>query len=226
MSAGSRLGPLKRRCLADAACALACVMSTLPATADEATTTASSRNPNARVSASADLDFILNIGKFLYFRVGTGAFPTPSATIDTVSFTVAPVIPGGGVTPSGSGNNVAVDWNGAAPGASVAGSNTALPVEVRCNGGPVSIRAMVSAPLASGASTIPMSQIAVASSDANLPAPPLPAAGTGPAVDVASTGFGNLVTVRNAVWTFSYAPVTLPAAGNYSGQISFTASTP
>lgn len=198
----------------------------LPAAADQATTTAGGGNPNARVSASADLDFILNIGKFLFFRVGTGAFPTPGATVDTVSFTVAPVIPGAGITPSGSGNNVAVDWNGAAPGASVTGANTTLPVEVRCNGGQVSIRAAVVTPLASGANTIPLSQILVSSSDANLPAPLVPDAGTGPAVNVTATSFGNLVTVRNANWTFTYSPVSLPIAGDYTGQINFTASTP
>jgi hypothetical protein len=42
---------------------------------------------------------------------------------------------------------------------------------------------------------------------------------------VTGTSFSNLVTIRNANWTFSYAPVA-PAAGNYTGQVTFTASVP
>jgi len=176
-------------------------------------------------TSSASLDFVLNIGKFIFFRIGTGAFPTASGTVDTVAFSVAPAIPAGGVAPV-TGNGTAVAWNGAGPALSATGANTVLPVEVRSNAGPINIKAAATLPLSSGAHTIPLSQISVSSSDANLPAPPIPDTGTGAAVNVTGTAFSNLVTVRSANWTFSYTPLTSPIAGVYTGQISFTASSP
>jgi hypothetical protein len=158
-------------------------------------------------TSSASLDFVLNIGKFIFFRIGTGA------------------IPAGGVAPV-TGNGTAVAWSGAGPALSATGANTVLPVEVRSNAGPINIKAAATLPLSSGAHTIPLSQISVSSSDANLPAPPIPDTGTGAAVNVTGTAFSNLVTVRSANWTFSYTPLTSPIAGVYTGQISFTASSP
>lgn len=201
------------------------IMTTQPVLADQATTTAPSKSPNSAVSASADLDFILNIGKFLFFRVGTGSFPTSSGTVDTVSFSVAPTIPAVNVVPV-TGNNTAVNWNGALPGFSVTSPNATLPVEVRSNAGQISIRANVISALTSGANAIPLSQIVVSSSDTNLPAPLVPNSGTGSAVNVTGTSYSNLVTQRSANWTFAYSPVTIPTAGAYTGQISFTASSP
>lgn len=191
--------------------------------ADQATTNASVFTPNQAVSASADLDFILNIGKFIFFRVGTGAFPTASATVDTVSLNPAATIPAGAVV-AVPGNNTTVVWNGALPSFNAAASS--LPVEVRSNAGVISIRATATTLLNSGANNIPLSQIVLTSSDANLPAPVVPNTGTGAAVNVATTAFSNLVTVRNANWTFTYNPLVTQRAGVYTGQISFTASSP
>lgn len=191
--------------------------------ADQATDTGPPGQPNRAVSASADLDFILNIGKFIFFRVGAGAFPTASGTIDTVAFNAVPTIPAGAVVPV-PGNNTTVVWNGALP--SFTAGATTLPVEVRSNAGQISIRATATSPLNSGVNNIPLSQIVLTSSDANLPAPLVPDAGTGPAVNVAGTSFANLVTVRNANWTFAYNPLVTQRAGVYTGQISFTASSP
>lgn len=189
--------------------------------ADLQTTSAPTSSPTQAVSASARLDFNLNIGKFIFFRVGTGAYPTASSTLDTVSLTVKPSVP---ATPAG-GNGLAVGWDGSAsPFASIA--SVVLPVEVRSNAGQVSIRAAVSVPLSNGSQTLPMSDISVVSSDASLPAPPLPASGTGASVNVTGTAFANLVTQRSANWTFSYTGSTAPMAGAYSGQITFTASAP
>ena len=71
-----------------------------------------------------------------------------------------------------------------------------------------------------------MSQVTLSSSDSNLPPPPLANSGSGTSTSVTPTAFGNRVTSRTANWTFSYAPATLPLAGTYSGQVSFTASVP
>jgi hypothetical protein len=174
-------------------------------------------------TASADLDFIVNMGKFLFFRVGTGAFPTASGTVDTVAFTAVPSIPAGAITPT-VGNNIAVNWSGALP--TFTTTNTVLPVEVRSNAGQINVRATATTPLTSGPNNIPLSQIVLTSSDVNLPAPLIPNVGTGAAVNVTGTAFTNLVTVRNANWTFSYAPAITQPAGNYTGQVTFTASSP
>jgi hypothetical protein len=180
-------------------------------------------NPNATLSASSQLDFNLNIDKFLFFRVGSTGYPTASATIDTVSISSAPSIPPGAVTPA-DGNGIAVNWNGSAP--TVAINNPTLPVEVRSNAGQISIKANVVTALTSGANSIPLSQITVNSDDANLPAPLIPNSGAGASVNVTGTAFSNLVTVRSANWTFGFSPPTQPPAGTYTGQISFTASSP
>lgn len=190
---------------------------------DQATSTAPGGNPNQRVTASADLDFVLNIGKFIFFRVGAGAFPTASGTVDTVSFNALPTIPAGAVVPL-PGNNTTVVWNGALP--AFAATATSLPVEVRSNAGQIRIWAIATTPLTSGANTIPLSQIVLTSSDANLPAPVIPNAGAGSAVNVTGTASSNLVTQRSANWTFSYNPLVTQRAGVYAGQVTFSASSP
>lgn len=195
---------------------LGSVYGALPAQAELTTATA----PSA-LSTQARLDFTININKFLYLRVGN----TGAGNINTVSFAITPSIPIVPTAPIG-GNNVAVNWSGGAPNYTVAASGNVLPVEVQSNAGAVTLRAAATTLLTSGANTIPMSQITVSSSDSALPAPPLPDTATpGTSVIVTGTSFSNLVTVRNANWIFSYAPVA-PAAGNYAGQVTFTASAP
>lgn len=172
-----------------------------------------------------NLDFTIAIDKFIFFRIGDGAWPTPGGTTSTVSFVLTPSIPGGPTTPV-AGNNTSVNWSGAAPTFSVTPSGNALPVEVRSNAGQVTLRAAATAPLTSGANTIPLSEITIASSDSNLPAPPIPNSGTGTTVNVVGTSFANLVTQRTATWTFSYANLASRTAGTYTGQVTFTASSP
>jgi hypothetical protein len=176
--------------------------------------------------ASADLRFSVQIDRFLFFRVGDGSWPTVNGTVNSVGFALLPSVPGGPATPV-PGNKATAAWTGGAPPFAVSASGpTTLPVEVRSNGGTVSLRAVASTALTSGSNTIPMSQITVSSSDPALPAPPVPASGTGSSVTVGGTDFGGLVTVRAATWTFGFANTVVPAAGTYSGQITFTASSP
>jgi hypothetical protein len=179
--------------------------------------------PNGLLSAQASLDFTINIGKFLFFRVGTGAYGSvANTTVDRVTFNLAiPPVP---TTPPAGANNVQAPWDMTLP--IFVGSSNVLGAEVRSNAGQVSIQASVSSPLTSGANTIPFSQITVASSDANLPAPAIPDVGAGTPVNVTGTSFAGRVTVRNANWTFSYSPVGFPVPGNYSGSVLFTASAP
>jgi fimbrial chaperone protein len=53
------------------------------------------------VPATARLKFTVNIDKFVFFRLGTGAWPTPSGTVNGAAFTLVPTIPGGPTTPGG-----------------------------------------------------------------------------------------------------------------------------
>lgn len=187
----------------------------------------SSSNPAVSTGRVA-LNFSIQIDKFLFFRLGDGAWPTPGGTPSSIGFTLSPSIPATPTTPA-AGNNTTVNWNGAAPNFAVAASGNVLPVEVRSNGGQVTLRASVATALTSGSNTIPMSEIVVTSSDANLPAPVIPASGTGNAVSVPGGGSGtvnSLVTMRSATWTFGFANSASWYAGNYSGQLQFTASVP
>ena len=74
-------------------CALAVAAGTRPAMADSQTTTAPLSAPEQTVSASAALDFNINIGKFIFFRVGSGAFPVASGTVDTVTLDTSASFP-------------------------------------------------------------------------------------------------------------------------------------
>ncbi|WP_398501361.1 hypothetical protein [Variovorax sp.] len=165
------------------------------------------------------MDFTVTIGKFIYLRVG----PTGN-TVATVDFALRPAIPAVPTVPV-NGNGVAVPWSGAAPTFTVTPANAVLPVEVRSNAGTVALRANVAAPLTSGANTIAMTAVTISSDNPGLPAPPVPASGSGTAVNVAGTTFSNLVTQQTANWTFAFAP-TNPPAGQYSGRLDFTASAP
>ena len=181
-----------------------------------------------RTTPAVALNFSIQIDKFLFFRIGDGAWPTPGGSTSQVGFTLSPSIPAVPTTPT-TGNNTAVNWNGAAPTFAVTASGNVLPVEVRSNGGQVSVFATVTSALTSGANTIPMNMVSVTSSDSALPAPTLPASGTGTSVNVSGGGTGtvnSLVTIRNANWTFAYNSAISRTAGNYSGQLSFTAAVP
>ena len=192
--------------------------------ADQGFQAAPAAAPNQAVNASARLDFIANINKFIFLRVGTGAYPTANATVDTVSFALTASIPATATIPV-NGSNTIVSWNKVAPtfGTTV---SAVLPVEVRSNAGQVTLQASATTPLTSGANTIPMSSLVIATSDVNLPAPVVPNAGIGASVNVVGSSFTNLVTTRAANWTFSYNNPTAPTAGIYTGQVTFTASAP
>jgi len=210
------------------AVAAACLLAAAATTPMAVLAASSTAGPSANVpltTGTVALNFTLAIDKFIFFRIGDGAWPSTGGTTSNVSFTVAPTIPGGPTTPT-AGNNKQVNWSGAAPTLGVTPSGNALPVEVRSNAGVVRLHATVTTPLSTGSSTIPMSEITVSSSDGNLPAPVIPATGSGATVSVASTDTTGLVTVRTAVWTFQYANSASRTAGTYSGVVTFTASSP
>lgn len=208
-------------------CLLAAATAAVMAACPCARAASSSAVPSTSVplSTGVTLDFTIAIDRFIFFRIGDGNWPTPGGTTSLVSFVLTPSIPGGPTTPT-AGNNKPLNWSGAAPSFNVTPSGNALPVEVRSNAGTVALRATASVPLSNGVNTIPMSEITITSSDSNLPAPAIPNSGPGTAVNVAGNTFANLVTQRNATWTFSYANLASRTAGTYSGQVTFTASAP
>lgn len=198
------------------ACVLAmCGGLVLTASAEQTSDTSPPYN-----NATARLDFRIDIGKYMYLRVGSAG-----TSLSTVAFTLNPTIPPASLAPT-SGNNQAVSWNSVAPTFGVSASGAALPVEVGSNAGTVSLKAQVLQALSNGTVTLPMSDVAISSSNAGLPPPPVPASGTGLTVTVTPTGFTNKVTQQTATWTFSYSPTTALTAGTYTGQLGFTATSP
>lgn len=208
-----------------AAVAVACLLAVATVSVRAASSTAGPSSTVPLTTGTVALNFTLAIDKFIFFRIGDGAWPTPGGTTSTVSFAVAPTIPGGPTTPT-AGNNKSVNWSGAAPTLGVTPSNNALTVEVRSNAGKIGLHATVTTPLMSGSNSIPMSEITIGSSDPNLPAPVIPNTGSGATVNVASTDSTGLVTLRTATWTFLYANLASRTAGTYSGLVTFTASSP
>lgn len=188
--------------------------------AELSTMAGTNANSHRALTATARLDFKINIDKFIYFRVG-GA-----SSIDTVSLTTTASMPTS-TTPvtATNGNNQSVAWSGAAP--SFATTNAVvLPVQLSSNAGQVNLKTTVSSALSNGTSTIPFSGLNISSSDSNFPAPPVPDSGTGTSVNVTPTAFSNLVTMRDANWSFTYTSSQSLAAGVYNGELAFTASSP
>lgn len=170
------------------------------------------------MATSARLDFVVDIGKFIYLRLGAApSFPAADGTPAMATFSLDAAAVANAVTANAPLTGT--------EGLMLHGS-AALPVEVRSNAGQVSLRAQVTTPLSSGASVIAMSGLSIRSSDPGLPGPAVPDAGEGPPVLVQATSFGNLVTERMATWVFSLAVPAGQPPGAYAGQVSFIASTP
>lgn len=200
-----------------------CSLSTLSG-ADKRITTAPTATPNQSVSATVYLDFNLTVGKFIFFRVGDGAYPDNNSAVNEVTLTATSSLPSGATN----GNSQAFSWDGVTTPVINGSNNVSLPVEVRSNAGQINLKTTVTSTLAKGSETIPFSDIKISSSDSNLPAPVIPDSGTGASVNVLGGGSsigGTLVTQRTANWTFNYVPTTTGlSAGTYSGTLTFTAS--
>lgn len=164
------------------------------------------------LSAQARVDFQITVPKVLYLRVGTGNAlgAADNTTIDLIDFTVTGANVGSGTAVSGTGG----DQGG--------GKVTA---RVISNGGDVTLTSATAGAMNNGtaAETISWSKInttaAVLTSATALPAPALADTGT-TSTTVAAT---NKIVNRDAVWTYTYANDTVPAAGVYGGAGTATA---
>jgi len=155
----------------------------------------------ANPSASASVDFQINVPRFISFQVGSNG-----ATIDEVVFNV----PAANI---GDGSDIA------------AASNGTLAVSLLGNVGTISLTATTSAALSNGAETISWAEILTSSSDAALNVPAIVDAATGGALNIAAN-VGASVVNRNADWTFDYSNTDVVGAGTYTGTVTFTAAAP
>ncbi|MDZ7910062.1 MAG: hypothetical protein U5N10_18785 [Gemmobacter sp.] len=161
-------------------------------------------------TATARLDLRVVIPRVLFLGVGTGAAAplATNGTVDTITFDY-------------SGNPLDVGLGGAAAsitndGPAPAGST--VPVRVLGNDGQITITATNPANLTSGGDTIPFTQMTVVS-DGTLAAPGFSGGTSTPTAT-------NRVTNMTSNWTYTYANTVTPAAGTYTGQVTYTAAMP
>lgn len=156
---------------------------------------------NGAIAANADVDFQINIPRFISFRVGSNG-----ATVDEVVFNVP-------AANLGDGSDIA------------AASNGTLGVNLLGNVGAISLTATTSGPLTNGSDNISWSEILTSSDLAALNVPGIIDGGTGGAQNVAAN-VGTSIVNRSANWTFDYSNTNVVGAGTYSGTVTFTASAP
>lgn len=161
----------------------------------------------AGASASARLDFRVSVPKVIYVSVGTATSMAANPTVDRVDFNV----PAGDV---GSGNPTsASSGTGGYPVVARVVSNEAN-VSFTANGS--------LGGLTNGVQSIPWSQI-VPVAGGTLPHPVIGDGTAGAASNLTASGG---VVDRSATWNFSYRNTAPLAAGNYGGQVTYTASLP
>jgi hypothetical protein len=167
---------------------------------------------------SAELKFDLLIGRFLYLQIGS-----VGTTVDTVVFDLTTLAPANFT--SGTASTLALG-NGVPVSASAGGS---VPVLVRSNSGSVTLSVSNNGGglgLSNGTNRyLNYNSILVQSSNASLPAPLLTNAG-GSAVTVNGVLYSGRVVDQSTVWTFKLANNVIPLPGTYSGQVTYTASSP
>jgi len=196
---------VKRNLLLKSALALA-IASPLMASAESSLVTGSG-------SAVARLDLQVIIPGVLFLGVGTGHEQVANGnmpTVDAIIFDYTTNADQVGLTGSPAG--AIYDTNGGFLG------NGAVPVRVFGNNGQVTITATNPTTLNNGSDTIPFSDMSVVSDNPNLPAPGFSGGTSQPVL-------AGRVTNHTANWTYSYANSTAPAAGTYTGRVTYTAST-
>lgn len=196
--------------VAAAACFIGAMLAPEPARASDGTDNA------APFTLTRNLNFRIAYPRFLRFRVGA-----TGAVINQITFTVPATQVGLSTPVAGTGGET--------------GGGSAANVEVVANNGQVTITATNNSGglgLGNGVVGDPRinyNQIGTGSSNGSLPAPVLSNAGGTTSLPVLSTA--PYVTVRNAVWTFSYLNTTVPAPGTYGtnargGRVTYTATMP
>jgi hypothetical protein len=163
-------------------------------------------------SASASLDFQVNIPGIVFLRVGAGTDFQDDTDIDNIVFDVQPakLLSGGSVAATElSGNE----------------GNGTVSVRVWGNIGSLALSSTAVALTDGAGNTIPWSEITVATNGGN--APPHPAFDADGKMTTSLTAPGNSKVVnRTGTWTYSYANNTQPSEGTYTGRVTYTVASP
>jgi hypothetical protein len=168
------------------------------------------------LTATAHLDFQINIPKILYLRVGTGVDRTTVATIDKITFSPAAANVGDSSVISGTGGDL---------------TGGVVTARVIANNGNVTFSSATLGALNDGAAhTISYGQIAVAAAT-NTTGTILahPALADGATTTITLTAASNVVN-QDAKWTYTYLNQTVPSQGTYGGvntnnsRVTYTAS--
>lgn len=159
----------------------------------------------AGITASAHVDFSVTIPKFVFLQVGTGTMMADNTTVDLITVSVPP---------ANVGNSTPV----AATGGNLTGGQ--VTVVVRGNNGDMTL-----------GSTAPVAGLSNGSGD-NIVWTQIATAITGgmthPTINGSTVPYVATGKVVNAsgTWTYSYLNSITPAPGTYTGQVTYTATTP
>jgi hypothetical protein len=169
------------------------------------------------LTATAKLDFQINIPRYLYLRVGTGTAMATNAVVDKITFDVAATNVGAGAV-AGTGGDL--------------GTGTVSAVLLG-NSGAITLTSTTLGALSNGASdTISFAKITTTASALGAGTPlPAPALADGATTSTTVAAVGKIVN-RDAKWTYGYANDTVVPAGTYGGtntnnsRVTYTASLP
>jgi hypothetical protein len=162
-------------------------------------------------SATAALEFQVNIPSVLYLQVGTGAFGVNDTTQNEIEFdlTAAQLAnPGTAVTATAKSGDL---------------GDGAVTVRVFGNNGVIALTSTTTSALTSTAlDTISWSQINTAVTG-GVPHPVFVDGATSAALNLPASG---KVTDLQGTWTYSYANATAVAPGAYKASVTYTATMP
>lgn len=161
-------------------------------------------------SAEARLDFRVTIPSVLFLQVSTGSFPNDVTDVDEIAFepTPAEIEAGGAVSATAGSGDV---------------GNGVVTVRVFGNNGPVTLSSAATL-LASGADQIPWDEIGV-TSVGGITHPAFDA--TGNTSTILATNASGRVTNLDGTWEYSFLNTDdQVASGEYTGTVTYTASTP
>jgi hypothetical protein len=168
---------------------------------------------NGGLSAAARLNLRVVIPGFLLFRVGSAG-----ATVDTISFDMTSCVTAGTCS-VGDGTAFTSGAGGDAAGGSGAS------VSLFSNAGAITITETNNTSgngLVDGGNSISLAEITAVSNNNSLDTPT--PSNTGGNVSSPALNGGSNVTAQTAVWTYSYDNTTVPDAGDYAVEITYTAS--
>ncbi|VTU13563.1 hypothetical protein SRS16CHR_00653 [Variovorax sp. SRS16] len=185
-------------------------------------------NPGASsTTATARLDFSINVPKMLFLQIGTGTSYAANGTVNNISFDVPAGSSGSGASIAGAGGDLA---------------GGGVTVRVMGNTGNVSISNTVTGPLSSGVAGAPVvqwSDIVVTAgalatttngfTNAAIAHPAFNTGASGGQSPLVSLTTPNGVVRREGSWTFAYANTAFLPAGTYgtsanNGRVTYTAA--